>query len=284
MTQPLIREVRPLSGFDFKPSPFIGTWVGRRYVGGATAQGNTTLLSWEHVDKDPVIINESPGVLFLACGDPSGARVALARVHPQEPDRVTNHDPASVVCIEFDPLDGVILLGTSVGARFDYLRPGLVWAPDGKTLAVGGLTHASHERIVTAILRTGPEAGQPIRWLDASYPLVWTSAGLTLLTRGQKHEFVRWSGVGTALEPRALPEWRSPAGFPVTCKSGECPVWIGPKRLLDVETLQVTDLETSVERPLLAPELKHLVVRDFSPDGTLATLEDERTLFWAFVG
>ena len=52
--EPLISHVWPLAGFDWKPEPFIGTWAGRRYVGGAMAQGATTLLLWDDIEADPV--------------------------------------------------------------------------------------------------------------------------------------------------------------------------------------------------------------------------------------
>jgi hypothetical protein len=210
-------------------------WADWRLVG-ADCQGmSSVLLAWDDPEQDPRELARIPGRVRAMAPAPDGQRVAIEAAYPEDPERWSSNDPASLLVLELRSGRVRTLVGSTRGAN---LR-GATWAPDSRTLAVPGWSGdddsleadaPSRRMAVVRVLDagTGDTIAQTAPRLELE-PLRWDGDGLVLrrhdpLGSGAAPSYTWSPGKG---EPVLLdsPRWPSPDGrYALELRQGELQV------------------------------------------------------------
>jgi hypothetical protein len=261
---PVVASLAPLIGGKDAGKP--ETWIGHA-LAATTKVAPAKVLLWDDLGKPPRSLVELPGRISALVVSPKADRLAAMVVHPKDNVGMSSDDPGEVVVVALSDGAKRSLVTSSEQFQFGFLST-LVWAPDGRALAIGGHGTGKPARQVTRVydLAAGKATYVSSPELDAG-PVRWDASGLTLAawivgkggTSGDDMERKLWLWRPGQRDPAAVPseasKLRTPDGTMTvnvapTALTIESPK--GRRRFTPGNPQDLSSLESLAEDPSMA--------------------------------
>jgi hypothetical protein len=242
---PLVGRLSAVAGAEDASTP--DAWIGQRWAAtGKDAPGRISL--WEALDKPPRVLAELPDRIMSLAASPKKDRLAALTVHSKDPTTTSSTDPGEVVLVDLATGAKKTLVASS-DAFVVGMATSIVWAPDGRALAVGGHSPGKPPQSITRLYdptdgrivdATRPDVdGLPARWDAGGVVLTgWVKPSTDDPAASLEHRTWRWQPGKSEPKPSAAggsTEVHSPDGRVVvrsTAAALEIAGPAGPRRLV----------------------------------------------------